>query len=658
MKNIFKFFGAFLTVLFAAALTGCTFEEELGSSDVGLHIKVFFPTKVVAGQPMTINGSGFSDVKEIVFPGDVKVTDFTVVTNDMIRVVAPSGIASEGGNIVVRTESGEEAVSPMVLTLGGTVISGYSVYEGDEVEGGTAITIYGTDLDFVSRIEIKDEEGNPLFIEDASFTRKVTSSVIFTLPKKLFEGTYAGKVYTIDGKVFDMPELTYKSASDGGYWETVEKVIWENDGSIGEGSWGNTYRFALEGKNGGDASVELPADLWGLLKSGPFSMTVQPVADWWQIRVLTGYWQGQWPSDDSSGNGDINVNWTDIVADNGDGTFTVTIDFTGHGILDLMDEQNLLFAGQGFQILKIFTSEEIWVEGGSTTEIVKTSVWVNDGSVGEGNWGNNYRFAGEGTYSAEAVAVIAADHWAKMKADPFKVLVKSVADQWQIRVITGYWGAQWPKANVNDGEFDLKPETVLLSEYPDIVVDNGDGTYIINMNFAGHEIATLIDEQNLLFAGQGFQILEIYFEEEVVVSGGGGSSGPVETVLWEGEAIADGWTNQPYGLSDGGAELSAANAQPGQIINFYAAPISDDKPWYLELVEGHWSGVTYLTVCAVGGDTQNGKFTEYDLAANNGIIPLTITQEMLDAAYTPGGWGGVFVLNGDNFKCTKISIVQ
>jgi hypothetical protein len=231
-------------------------------------------------------------------------------------------------------------------------------------------------------------------------------------------------------------------------------------------------------------------------------MTVQPVADWWQIRVLTGYWQGQWPSDDSSGNGDINVNWTDIVADNGDGTFTVTIDFTGHGILDLMDEQNLLFAGQGFQIL------------------------------------------------------------------------------------------------------------------------------------------------------------EIYFEEEVVVSGGGGSSGPVETVLWEGEAIADGWTNQPYGLSDGGAELSAANAQPGQIINFYAAPISDDKPWYLELVEGHWSGVTYLTVCAVGGDTQNGKFTEYDLAANNGIIPLTITQEMLDAAYTPGGWGGVFVLNGDNFKCTKISIVQ
>jgi hypothetical protein len=29
---------------------------------------------------------------------------------------------------------------------------------------------------------------------------------------------------------------------------------------------------------------------------------------------------------------------------------------------------------------------------------------------------------------------------------------------------------------------------------------------------------------------------------------------------------------------------------------------------------------------------------------------------MLDAAYTKGGWGGVFVLNGDNVKCTKITI--
>ena len=135
----------------------------------------------------------------------------------------------------------------------------------------------------------------------------------------------------------------------------TETLLWQNDGSFGEGTWGNTYRFALEGTNGGDATVDVPADIWQYFKSGPFHLVVLPVADWWQIRVLTGWWSAQWPADDNSGNGDINVNWTDIVADNGDGTFTVTLDFTGHAILDVMDEQNLLFAGAGFQIQKIYS---------------------------------------------------------------------------------------------------------------------------------------------------------------------------------------------------------------------------------------------------------------------------------------------------------------
>ena len=96
MKNIFKFFGTILTVVLAAfCMTGCLAEDDLGTADLGLHVKVFFPTKVVAGQPMTINGSGFAKATEIVFPGEVVVTDFQIVSNDMIRVNAPKGIAAE-----------------------------------------------------------------------------------------------------------------------------------------------------------------------------------------------------------------------------------------------------------------------------------------------------------------------------------------------------------------------------------------------------------------------------------------------------------------------------------------------------------------------------------------------------------------------------------
>ena len=652
MKNIFKFFRAFLTVVLAAALTGCLNEEQLESADAGLHIKVFFPTKVVAGQPITINGSGFSEVTEVVFPNGeegIVVTDFQIVSNDMIRVDAPAGISAEGGKIIVRTEAGEQVESPLPLTLGNTVVTGYSAEEGVEVEGGSQMTIYGTDLEFVNKIEMLDADGNPQFVEDELFNRKGTDHIIFTVPRKVFEGEFQGKVYTIDGKTFLMPMLTYKPASDGGYWDTVETLIWENDGSLGEGTWGNTYRFALEGKNGGDASVELPAELWEKLKTGPFNLLVKPVADAWQIRVLTGWWQGQWPTADDSGAGDINAGWTDIVVDNGDGTFTVTIDLTGHAILDLLDEQNLLFAGSGFQIQKIYTTEEVWVEGGGHMEIVKNSIWKNDGSLGEGTWGNTYRFALEGKNGGDASVELPAELWEKLKTGPFNLLVKPVADAWQIRVLTGWWQGQWPTAD-DSGAGDIN------AGWTDIVVDNGDGTFTVTIDLTGHAILDLLDEQNLLFAGSGFQILEIYTTEEVWV-GGGGEPEPVEVVLWEGEAIADDWGNQPNILTDGGVELQEAGAQPGQTIYFYMEPIDPAVPWFLELVEGHWSGVTYLTLCAVGADTQSGKFTEYDLDANGGRAALEITQEMLDTAYVQQWWGGTFIANGDNLKITKVTLL-
>ena len=641
MKNIFKFFGTILTIVLTAALTGCTLEEQFESAEAGLHIKVFFPTKVVAGQPMTINGSGFADATKVVFPGEIEVTDFEIVSNDMIRVNAPAGIAAEGGKIRVCTEA-EETESPLPLTLGNTVISGYSANAGDQIDGGAQITIYGKDLEFITGVELLDTDGNPDLIEDELFNRKSTGNIIFTVPKKVYEGTFVGKVYTIDGKTFEMPELTYKPASDGGYFETVEHIIWENDGSIGEAGWDNTYRFALEGTNGGDASVDVPADLWALMKNGPFQVKIQPVADWWQIRVLTGYWQGQWPAADDSGNGDVNVNWTDIVADNGDGTFTVTLDFTGHGILDLMDEQNLLFAGSGFQILKIYTSEEVWVPGGGTVEIVRTSIWKNDGSVGAAAWsGSPYRFAPDFNSTGEEVYAVPAETWEKMKTTPFKVDIQPAADWFQIRILDGWWSV----GNVETNDITTNYEGL---------VDNGDGTFTFVLDLPSKpDLVPVLDEKHLLFAGDGFTILEIYWEEEVIVPGGGA---PTEVVLWEGEAIAEDWANQPNILSDAGVELQEAGAQPGQTIYLYMEPIDPAQHWYLELVEGHWNGTTYLTLCAVGADTQ-GKFVEYDLDANGGRAALEITQEMLDVAYVQQWWGGTFIANGDNLKITKVTLL-
>ena len=643
MKNIFKFFGTILTLVLAASLSGCLAEDELQSADVGLHVKVFFPTKVVKGQPMTINGSGFSDVTEIVFPDGAEgivVTDFQLVSNEMIRVDAPSGISAEGGKIILRTEAGEQVESPLPLTLGNTVVTGYSAEEGVEVEGGSQMTIYGTDLEFVNKIEMLDADGNPQFVEDKLFNRKGTDHIIFTVPRKVFEGEFQGKVYTIDGKTFLMPMLTYKPASDGGYWDTVETVLWENPDPAGVGSvsWSGQYRFGLEGKDGNSECITtFPAETWDIIKNGTFILKFAPAADAYQIRATTGWW-----SFDGDGAYDIHGGDERII-DNGDGTFSLTYTISEEplksGIYDLIDDQHLLFTGSGYTPLAIVVTEEVWVPGGSV-EIVRTSIWKNDGSVPAASWsGSPYRFAMDGKDgNNECVATVAPEVWEKMKSGPFNVDIQPSGDWFQIRILDGWWSVGNNDAN------DITPAYEGL-------VDNGDGTFTFVVDISGNaDLLAVLDDQHLLFAGDGFTILEMYWEEEVLVPGGGG---PKEVVLWEGEAIADDWGNQPTILSDAGLELVDAGATAGQTLYFYFEPLED--AWQVKIVEGHW-GPTYAAICSEGNDN-GGEFTVYDLAGNGGKYGLELTQEILDAALTQQWWGGAFLLNGDNIKCTKVTLL-
>lgn len=154
----------------------------------------------------------------------------------------------------------------------------------------------------------------------------------------------------------------------------------------------------------------------------------------------------------------------------------------------------------------------------------------------------------------------------------------------------------------------------------------------------------LIANGGLVLTGCNYTLTKITLKTEI----------PMDVTLWEGEAIADDWKNQPSLLSDGGTELVANGAKAGSKVSLYITPLEAD--WKLQIVEGHW-GPTYASICSVGNDTEDGKFTEYDLAANGGCYTFELTQEMYDNAIKTGGWGGVFVLNGDNVKVTKVTLL-
>ena len=504
MKHIINYIGALLAVvLIGATFTACAEDDDNGSANLGLGIKVFFPTKVVTNQPMTINGSGFDGVTEIEFPGGIKTSNFEIVSNGMIRVDAPAGLPADGGKIIVRTAD-DEAESRLPLTLGHTNVSGFSKQEGEKATGGELITIYGSDLEFINSVELLDAEGNPQLVDQKDFYRKGTSNVIFRVPQtNIFKGKFVGIIHTYDGQSFNMPELAYEPGATEGHWETVKTVIWTNNDPDANGavSWNGTYRFTFDGNDANSECITtFPADVWEKIKSEKFFIrykAADPTS--YQIRVTTGWWGTQWLGKDN----DV-APWSmpDRIIDNGDGTFSLAIDFAEDpAILETIDEQHLLFTGAGFTPLEIYFIDII-KGGGSPKEVV---FWESDGSAGAVSWNGTYRFALDGNDgNNECIATFPADIWNKIKTGTF-YMQYTAADptSYQIRVTTGWWGAQWMgKDN------DIAPWNM-----PERIIDNGDGTFYIEVNFGDDPIVADLDVQHLLFTGAGFTPLKLYFKE-------------------------------------------------------------------------------------------------------------------------------------------------
>ena len=119
----------------------------------------------------------------------------------------------------------------------------------------------------------------------------------------------------------------------------------------------------------------------------------------------------------------------------------------------------------------------------------------------------------------------------------------------------------------------------------------------------------------------------------------------LETTVWEGNVVADDWGNQPTFFSDGGAELLEAGMKVGSVIRIYITPTADG--WNCQLWDGHWHGQF------AGCDFNNGN---WNLAEHNGAVEFIVTDDFFARMTASEGWGGAFLVNGDNVICTKVTI--
>ena len=183
---------------------------------------------------------------------------------------------------------------------------------------------------------------------DESFSAVVPSSAIDELKTDGLR---------LQGIGFTVVKVTLKTTvtiGGGDDSEETGNVIWENDGSYGDVTWGATkYRFAEEGKDTqNECAGTFTTDIWGKIKTGPFEILLEKSegVDSWNVRMMDGWWSVK----DESGATDV-IPSSPGVVDNGDGTYKVPIDISGNSaLLEVIDEKHLLFGGNGYKVLKIF----------------------------------------------------------------------------------------------------------------------------------------------------------------------------------------------------------------------------------------------------------------------------------------------------------------
>ena len=273
---------------------------------------------------------------------------------------------------------------------------------------------------------------------------------------------------------------------DGGGDQEVKNTIWKNDGSGGAVSWNGIYRFGLDGHDGNNECIAtFPQDIWDRLKTETFYVVIAATDP--QIRVTSGWWSTTWTGDDIfPGN--------ERLADNGDGTFTLTVNLTGDPLVDVLDDQHLLFTGDRYTVQEIYFIEIVHGGGGGGSN--ETVFWQGDGSAGAVSWNGTYRFALEGhDYNNECIGEFPQDVWDKIKTTTFYLVVEATDPQ--IRVTNGWWDTQW--------QSDFQPGNELLT-------DNGDGTWTLEINIAGNPLVDTIDEKHILFTGDRFTPLKLYFK--------------------------------------------------------------------------------------------------------------------------------------------------
>lgn len=223
---------ALLAGLFLSSCSDDNNEDITG----GLSIASYAPTKVIAGQEVTITGTGLGDVTAVVFPGGVKATELNKVGSGLISVKVPAGIDANGGELSIEA-NGESVTARVPMTVGAPAVTIVAPLD-TEVKINERIEIYGTDLEFISKAIFPGADGNPVEVDAVRFRRKSTSLLYIPVPMGIAAGPADVTLVDCSGKAYLTSGFTLSDEISGGEDSAEEGiVIWDKGFDVTSWNW-------------------------------------------------------------------------------------------------------------------------------------------------------------------------------------------------------------------------------------------------------------------------------------------------------------------------------------------------------------------------------------------------------------------------------------
>ena len=209
-----------------SSITSLTFTESMA-------IESFAPAEALSGDEITIKGEYLNIVQEVIFGGDVTVTEFASQSRHELKVVLPANAVSGPVRVGDVNELVDQNTIPNVIYSATELTVGDpTVTEAEKAiyKSGDTITVSGEHLDMISTINLTGAEGIEFNCAGDA------KSISFALPASATDGdivlvSYAGKQF-VAGEIetVSVADLEIKSlAEDGRYKAGAEVEISGSD---------------------------------------------------------------------------------------------------------------------------------------------------------------------------------------------------------------------------------------------------------------------------------------------------------------------------------------------------------------------------------------------------------------------------------------------